>query len=120
MASVYILNHTGRKPVLLWGNILMSIQLLCSGLCIVYDSGLAALIFLMVYMFTFEATQGPTAWLYTAETVVDRAMGFCTLCMFGTLMILTLVADVIVDSPVKAEGLIFIFCVFTFVAIFYI
>ena len=74
----------------------------------------------MIYMFTFESTQGPTSWLYTAETVVDSAMGFCSLCMFGTLMTLTLICDVIIETPFKSEGLIFIFAAFTFVAIFYI
>jgi len=40
--------------------------------------------------------------------------------MFGTLMVLTLIADFVVDSAIRAEGLIFVFCGFTFVAIFYI
>jgi len=104
----------------MWGNIIMSTLLFLSGILIVVGQGLAALICLMVYMFTFESTQGPTAWLYTAETVVDHAMGFCTLGMFGMLMVLTLVADLIVDSAIRAEGLIFIFGSCTFVAIFYI
>ena len=47
-------------------------------------------------------------------------MGFCTLGMFGMLMILTLVADLIVDSAIRAEGLILFFGVCTFIAIFYI
>ena len=98
----------------------MSGMLFLSGILIVIGEGLAALICLMVYMFTFEGTQGPTAWLYTAENVVDQGMGFCTLGMFGMLMILTLVADLIVESAIRAEGLIFIFGVCTFVAIFYI
>jgi MFS family permease len=34
---VFFLNNAGRKPVLLWGNIIMSILLFCSGISIVFD-----------------------------------------------------------------------------------
>jgi hypothetical protein len=98
----------------------MTILLLFAGIFIVINQGLIAIILLMIYMFVFESSQGPTAWLYTAETVVDAAMGFCILGMFGTLMMLTLISDVVVDSAFKAEGLIFVFATFTFVAIFFI
>lgn len=56
LASVYFLNKAGRKPVLLWGNIIMSTLLFLSGICIVVDAGLWAVILLMIYMFTFEST----------------------------------------------------------------
>ena len=37
--SVYLLNKMGRKPVLLWGNIIMSVLLFLSGIMMVTGQG---------------------------------------------------------------------------------
>lgn len=47
-------------------------------------------------------------------------MGLVVLCMFSTLLFLTFISEIIVDSKLAAEGLIFMFCIFTFIGIFYI
>lgn len=56
IASIGFLNYFGRKTVLLWGNIVMSILLLLSGLGIIYDYGEVTIVLLMIYMFVFEST----------------------------------------------------------------
>ena len=37
----------------------------------------AALAMICVFMFIYQNTSGPVAWIYTAETVVDVALGVC-------------------------------------------
>lgn len=70
-ASSIVLGKFGRKEALLWGNILMTIMLFFSGIFIILEEGLACLVLLMFYMFTFETAQGPIQWIYTAETCLD-------------------------------------------------
>ena len=58
-ASIYVLGRFGRKQILFGGNIIMTIMLFFSGILIIMEEGLACLVLLMFYMFTFETAQGP-------------------------------------------------------------
>jgi len=47
--GTFLLDNFGRRPVMLWGNVVMFILLVISGIMIVTKQGLASIIVLMCY-----------------------------------------------------------------------
>ena len=43
-----------------------------------------------VFLLIYQNTSGPVAWVYTAETVVDVALGICIQMLWGTVFVLTI------------------------------
>lgn len=67
----------GRRPLQVWGYLAMGI---CHTLIAIFsitnvDYGVLAMI--CIFLLIYQNTSGPVAWVYTAETVVDVALGIC-------------------------------------------
>ena len=49
------------------------------------------------FLFVYDQTSGPVAWLYAAETTSDAALGFCLLVLWGTVFVLSLVCPILMQ-----------------------
>ena len=84
----FLLFKYGRRTLMLYGNIIMSLSLLLLALTIELRVPYAPMVFVFVIVAAFECSAGPIAWLYNAEIMQDKAMSIATVLGIWTLAIL--------------------------------
>ncbi|BAT20006.1 sugar porter family MFS transporter [Asaia bogorensis] len=73
MIGAWIVDRKGRRPLILWGSLGMTIGLLVSSVALYrQDSGLLALFGLLFYMAMFGLSWGPVAWILVSEIFPNR------------------------------------------------
>lgn len=73
MIGAWIVDRKGRRPLILWGSLGMTIGLLVSSVALYrQDSGLLALFGLLFYMLMFGLSWGPVAWILVSEIFPNR------------------------------------------------
>ena len=76
IASIYLVDKTGRKPLLNLGSIGMFVSLSVVGLASYFHiSGLWLLGFLMLFMASFSLSWGPVVWVLLSEIFPNRVRG---------------------------------------------
>lgn len=70
---------------------------------------------ILVFLIINSNTTGPVAWLYATETTIDVAFGICIFTMFGTVIILSLVAPTLMaHESIGTKNVFFIFAFTSF------
>lgn len=59
---------------------------------------------IMLFLITYQMTDGSITYLYVAEVVSDGALGFCLFTLKGTALIISLTTEYIMDSPLQPYG----------------
>lgn len=96
LVAIWLIDKTGRKPLLLGGSILMGVFLLILAACFHAQLLTGPWIFLclMGYIASFAATLGPITWVYLSEVFPNRiraqAMSIATLALWLANFIATL------------------------------
>lgn len=73
MIGAWIVDRKGRRPLILWGSLGMTLGLLASSLALyTQDTGLLALFGLLLYMLMFGLSWGPVAWILVSEMFPNR------------------------------------------------
>lgn len=87
----------GRKPLLIGGHIL--IAAVHAGVATFNIEGIdiGVVIMVLVFIFVYQNTSGPVAWIYASETTIDAGMGICILTLWGTVTVLSIVCPIIMD-----------------------
>lgn len=68
MIGAWIVDRKGRRPLILWGSLGMTLGLLASSIALyTQDTGLLALFGLLFYMLMFGLSWGPVAWILVSE-----------------------------------------------------
>ncbi len=78
VAAILVLTYigvVGRRPILITGQFFMSVWLFLCGLAVLNSWNLTAYIMIILFIFTFQLSQGSVAWLYIPEVCVDAASG---------------------------------------------
>ena len=68
------------------------------GIFDIYGIDIGVVIMINLFCVSYEVTTGPIAWLYASEVVVDSALGFCILCLWITVLLLSLTTKFLMDS----------------------
>lgn len=85
ICSFYIISKFGRRPIILTGNLALSI--ICFVLGVMFlalfhngnnDIASGAMIFIVLFMFVYGITVGPIVWLYVPEIAPPRIVPFAT------------------------------------------
>ena len=97
----------GRKTLLLWGQISMGLSLILIGIFQILEMTTPLLIFLLIFIWSFQFSQGPIAWMYSAEIAVDTALGLCVLALFLSLLEKAITMDFMVHSKMGPHGMFF-------------
>ena len=96
--SIFIVKVFKRKTLLIIGHILMGVCHILVGIFDIYGIDIGVVIMINLFCVSYEVTTGPIAWLYASEVVVDSALGFCILCLWCTVLLLSLTTKFLMDS----------------------
>lgn len=87
----------------------------------IYGNDIGVIMMVMAFMFIFQNSSGPIAWIYCSETTIDAGMGICLLSMYGTVFILSVICPMIMDpSSLGPTTTFLIFGGLQFIGYFYI
>jgi hypothetical protein len=64
---------------------------------------------ILLFLFAYQNSSGPLAWIYSAEVAVDSALGLLIFTLWMTVFILSLITNLIMDSALKPHGVFFLF-----------
>jgi len=98
LISTQTVKFFGRRTLVIWGH---------AGIAVVHfmvayfhntgnNNGMLAMI--LLFLFVYQNTSGPVAWLYAAETTIDVALGICLLTLWGTVFCLSLATPVLMNK----------------------
>lgn len=97
--AMFTAKRFGRRTLVFCGHCVMGVELILVGIFAFYLYNNAALAFIMIFLITYQLTDGSLTYLYVAEVVTDAALGFCFLTLKGTALIISLTTEYIMDSP---------------------
>ncbi len=90
--------------MVLTGHSLMTAFLISVGILSFYAFNDAALAMIMLFLMTYQLSDGSITYLYVTEVVVDNALGFCFLSLKGTALIISLTTEFIMKSKLQPYG----------------
>ena len=100
----------GRKTLCLLGHLAIAVV---HGLVAYFDiigSDAGVLSSIIVFMFIYQNTTGPVAWLYAIETTIDAAFGICVFVLWLTSFTLSLICPILMsDEYLGPSNVFFIF-----------
>ena len=96
--SIFIIKIFKRKTLLVIGHLSMGVCHILVGIFDIYGIDIGVVIMINLFCVSYEVTTGPIAWLYASEVVVDSALGFCILCLWCTVLLLSLTTKFLMDS----------------------
>ena len=98
LMSCYVVKKFDRRTLLVWGHIGIAIVHAAVGVFDIKKMNDGVLVSVIVFLFVYENTSGPIAWLYAAETVIDCALGVCLLTLWGTVFVLSLICPYLMSK----------------------
>jgi hypothetical protein len=104
LCAILTARSFGRKTLVCTGHCFMGVFLILVGVFSYNLYNDAALVMIMLFLITYQMTDGSITYLYVAEVVVDGALGFCFLCLKGTALIISLTTEYIMDSALHPYG----------------
>jgi len=82
------------------------------------DNGVLPMILLFIFIYQFSS--GPIAWIYAVETTIDVALGLVLLTLFSTIFVLSLVCPILMGKDSIGPNNVFImFSAFSFLGAVY-
>ena len=96
--GIYCVRTWSRKGLLLYGHTGIAIAHLLIAIFIIIDFNAGVLTMICIFMFIYASSSGPVAWLYAAETCCDVSLGVALQTLWGTVLILSLTTQPLMDS----------------------
>ena len=111
LVALWTIRTFGRKSLLIAGHVGFAICHFFVGYFnnIGFDEGVMWNVF--AFLFIYQQTSGPLAWLYATETTIDVGLGICLLTLYFDVFILSLICPIFLDkdSSVGPSNVFFIF-----------
>ena len=104
LMAIFPARYFGRKTLVCAGHCAMGIFLILVGYFAYKLYNNAALAFIMLFLVTYQMTDGSITYMYVAEVVSDGALGFCFLTLKGTALIISLTTEYIMNSALHPYG----------------
>ena len=98
LIGVFFVRIFSRKGLLLYGHTGIFVAHLFVAIFIITNVDYGVLAMISLFLFAYQTTSGPVAWLYAAETCCDVALGVCLQTLWTTVLILTLTTEQLMDS----------------------
>ena len=86
----------------------MGLCLVLTGIFQMLDMSIPIIISLCAFITAFQFSQGPIAWMYSAEVAVDTALGLCVLALFLSLLEKAITMEFMVHSTMGPHGMFFL------------
>jgi SP family sugar porter-like MFS transporter len=118
--SIWTIRTFGRRPLLLVGEVGISIShcLIATFILIKFDVGV--IVMMGVFMAIYQNTCGPVPWCYAAETLPDVALGVAYNVLFGTILVISLTTEPLMETGLHAAGVFYLFGLFSAIAFFFV
>lgn len=111
--AIWTVQTFGRRPLLLWGHIGISLAHLMIGAFILTGNNIGILIMICLFIWLYANTTGPLAWVYSAETCTEIGLGVCLLTLWAVVLIEVLTVLALMNSPLEPSGVFFCFSAFS-------
>ena len=118
--SIWTVKAFGRRPLLIWGHAGVCITHIMIATFILLGIDFGVLVMMCVFMFIYQNTSGPIAWIYAAETLTDVGLGVSLNVLYGTIFILCLVTEPLMDSALHPSGVFYLLAFFSFCAVIFL
>ena len=86
--SIFMVKTFGRRTLLLWGHFGITIAHLCVAICTITDAGAGVIGGICFFLFAYQNSSGPVAWIYAAETCCDVGLAVSMNTLWGTVLVL--------------------------------
>jgi len=96
--SIVFVDRFGRKPMLIVGTLGCAVALTATGFSSLYDQPYASVVFVLLFVVSFEQSLGPVVWIFCGEVLFDGAMGVSVLTNWTCFFILVLAFPYLQDS----------------------
>ena len=94
--AYYPVKTFSRVSCLITGHVIMSIFHALLAVCILLEQNVLALVFIMAFSLTFQLTEGPILWIYSAEVCHDANFGIAVLAQFVFLFVISMITEFMV------------------------
>ena len=110
ICSLYSAKTFSRRFLFISGHFTMGLAHLWIGFSILIGKGTWAIIGILLFLFCYQNTSGAITWLYCSEVAPDITLGFVGTAGYGTVFLLTLTMQPMMDSAFLGQpGTFFIF-----------
>ena len=109
LASFKVLKTWGRRPLLIFGYVGISMCHIAIGFLTIYKVDIANLCCLCLFMFLYQITTGQITWIYTVEVCVDVSLGVSFYTLWFVVLILLLGSQPLMATALGPQGVFFIF-----------
>ena len=118
--SIWTVKSFGRRTLLLWGTggVCICHTMIATFIILEYNWGI--LVMICVFMIVYQNSSGPIAWVYAAETLTDVGLGVSLMTLYGTVFILCLVTEPLMNSALHPSGVFYLLAFFSFCGVIFL
>lgn len=109
LVAVLVLNKIGRRTLLVSGHFIMAGCHAMVGLFAYWNMSYWIVAWMMSFKVAYYIANGPVIWLYVSEVVVDTALGLCIFSLWGTVLVLSLTTNFLMESALHPYGVFWLF-----------
>ena len=120
LLSYVTVTYVGRKPILMIGQSGMTLFYFVCGIGLIFGWLNTVFIALCLFIFLFQATVGPLAWVYAAEITVDSANGLSITVLFFWGTIISLTFEYMIFGPLGPHGTFLLFATICFIGFLWV
>lgn len=106
----------GRRPLLKYGHFSIGVAHVLVGTFTILGFDIGTLVSICLFIFVYQNSSGPIAWLYASETCVDVALGVVIQTLWFTVLVLSLITEPLMNSALQPAGVFYLFGFFSFIA----
>lgn len=117
--GIILLAHMGRKSIFILGQLTMGFCHIMVATCLVNEWQLTSFVFIILFIFCFQISQGNVAWIYSAEVSVDAASGFTISAQFLAMLTVTGTLEYMMNGPLQVYGTFYLFGVVCLLGTFF-
>jgi len=101
LIAIYPVKTFTRRNLLIVGHIFIALAHFLVGMFAEYNLHTLALVSILFFIISFSTTDGPIGFMYATEVVVDSALGLCYFALIGSILVLQLTTNFMMDSWLK-------------------
>ena len=103
----------GMKTIFVGGQFVMGLSQLAVAICVHLNGSLSTTIFILLFLTSYQATQGSFFWFYAAVVATDNANSLAAIVLWGCVLLISTCSNLLFDT-LGQEGTFYLFSGFCF------
>lgn len=116
VCSLYGAKRFSRRVLFVGGNIVMAVCLYAFSAMIIIEKPILALVFLLLFLFSFQNGSGAITWLYCSEIAVDVSLGVVGMTGYFCTFVVSLGTQPLINSKLHLAGTFMLFATINLLA----